>query len=157
MTEKKKKESDDFPFHKRSAGALATVEGGWLRCAMKEMKRKHDKYYIQGTTWKDKKQVGFLHSYKVGLNDCSIMERHMKGHGKPIQINSLPVQKVYAENFHAVNINDHDSAEYTTTIKTNHWYLWSFIRMLDCIVLDAYILASKNKYAEETNSHPEWK
>ena len=49
MTEKKKRESDDFPFHIMSADALATVERGWSRHATKEIKHKYDKYYIQGT------------------------------------------------------------------------------------------------------------
>ena len=90
MTEKKIWELDDFPFYKMSAGTLATVERGWSRCATKEIKYKLDKYYIQGTTWKDKKQVRFLHTYKVWPNDGSTTERYMKCQHDCIKINCSP-------------------------------------------------------------------
>ncbi len=67
-TEKKEQGSHDLPFHKLSNGARNMIERGWYHEAAIKLRAEnstHD-YYLQHTTWKDKKQVMFLSSNEVG-------------------------------------------------------------------------------------------
>ena len=66
-TDKKDRSDDDSPFLKLSNGALDSIERGWYRESTLKVKvpgQRH--FYIQCTTWKDKKQVMFLHTNMVG-------------------------------------------------------------------------------------------
>jgi hypothetical protein len=36
-------------------------------------------YYIQATTWRNKKQVFFLSNYQVGFGNGITVKRHMRG------------------------------------------------------------------------------
>ena len=66
-TNKKSIEDDDIPFLKLSSGARNEVKHGWYREAVLKVKTKHGKhYYIQYTTWCDKKQVCFLNAQILG-------------------------------------------------------------------------------------------
>jgi hypothetical protein len=65
-----------------SNGALATVERGWFREAILEKAAAHGKkFYIQCTTWSDKKQVTFLHTDAVGASSGHYVARRTKGLG----------------------------------------------------------------------------
>ena len=56
LTDKKSRQDEDVPFLKLSGGALRMVERGWFREAVIKMKTPSGKtYYIQCTTWRDKK------------------------------------------------------------------------------------------------------
>ena len=56
------------------------VERGWFREAVIKMKTPSGKtYYIQCTTWRDKKQVSFLHTAVVGNSRGKTVRRHTKG------------------------------------------------------------------------------
>ena len=60
-TDKKARADEDIPFLKMSKGALLGLERGWYREAVIKMKTKQGKtYYIQCTTWRDKKTSLFL-------------------------------------------------------------------------------------------------
>jgi hypothetical protein len=50
-------------------------------------------------------------------------------------INCPPVQKNYAKNMNGVDRNDRDSADYTTSIRINRWYLRIFFWVLDSDLL----------------------
>jgi hypothetical protein len=53
---------------------MATIDRGWMRCATKTMNPSHGSLYkVQATVWKDKKNVGWLHSLKLDLR----LERHV--------------------------------------------------------------------------------
>ncbi len=58
-TEKKKCGHHDLPFHKLSKGACIMVERGWCCEAAIKLRAENSMldYYVQCTTWKDKKQV----------------------------------------------------------------------------------------------------
>ena len=56
--DKKSREDLDVPFLKLSNGARLGLDRGWFREAVIKLKSKRGKvYYLQCTTWRDKKQV----------------------------------------------------------------------------------------------------
>ena len=79
-TDKKSREDEDIPFIKLSNGARLGVERGWFCEAVIQLKSPTGKaYYIQCTTWRDKKQVCFLHNCDVGASVGLSVMRHVKG------------------------------------------------------------------------------
>ena len=155
LSEKVSRGCDDIPFHKLSKAALAHVDRGWSRRATRRFKSNHGRqeYVVQCTVWKDKKQVGFLHTTCVGQNDGSTTLRHEKGKRSWIEITCPPVQKDYIQHFNGVDHNDRDSAEYPSSIKTNRWYLRIFFWLLDRIVLACYVLVV---WYSKAGLRPEW-
>ena len=82
-TDKKSRQDKDFPFLKLSNGARLGVKRGWFHEAMLKIVPKFDRhYYIQATTWRDKKQVCFLSSNGVGSSHGLTVKRHNKGKQK---------------------------------------------------------------------------
>ena len=71
-TDKKSRADEDIHFLKLSNGARNGVKRGWFREAVIKLKAKSGKhYYIQYTTWRDKKQVFFnLATMLVRVVDC---------------------------------------------------------------------------------------
>jgi hypothetical protein len=59
-TDKKTREDHDIPFLKLSNGARNGLERGWFREACLKLQADRTPYYVQCTTWKDKKQVSFF-------------------------------------------------------------------------------------------------
>ena len=79
-TDKKSRADEDVPFLKLSNGARNGVKRGWYREAVLKLKAPGGKeYYIQNTTWRDKKQVCFLSSNEVGFSNGLSVQRHVKG------------------------------------------------------------------------------
>jgi len=71
---------EDILFIKRFNGAHLGVERGWFCEAVIQLKSPTGKaYYIQCTTWRDKKQVYFLHNFDVGASVGLSVMRHVKG------------------------------------------------------------------------------
>jgi len=66
--------------------------------------------------------------------------RHVKGKSKRVSLKAPNVQKIYANNFNAVDRNDRDSADYTCSIRTNRWYLRIFFWLLDRAIFAIYIV-----------------
>ena len=141
-TEKKARGRKDPPFLKLSNGALRKVERGWFREAVMKVKEKArgNSYFIQCTTWRDKKQVMFVHTKAVGRTETGSVLRHVKGSSKRVSLKAPNVQKIYANNFNAVDRNDRDSADYTCSIRTNRWYLRIFFWLLDRAIFAMYIV-----------------
>jgi len=74
-TDKKSRRDHDVPFLRLSNGGLKEVKRGWFREAVIEIehKRKRSRYFIQCTTWKDKKpftQIPSSFSLMLDLYDC---------------------------------------------------------------------------------------
>jgi hypothetical protein len=65
-TDKVARKDEDVPFHKLLKGALSTVPRGWFREAVLPCLLARKDYYVQATTWKDRKQVMFIHTVAVG-------------------------------------------------------------------------------------------
>jgi hypothetical protein len=80
-TEKTSCSDEDLPFVKLSNGARNKLRSGWFCEAymMKNLPRSRKAYYMQCTTWKDKKQVMILATNPVGFSQGLTVQRHVKG------------------------------------------------------------------------------
>ncbi len=140
-TDKKERTGEDIPFLKLSAGALAEVKCGWFREAAIELKSKSKrKYYLQCSTWRDKKQVMFLHTNRVGSSSGITVRRHVKGKRQRVILEAPQCQDDYVTYFNAVNRNDCDSSDYSTSIRTDRWYLRLFFWLLDRVIHMVYVI-----------------
>ena len=140
-TDKKSRQDHDIPFLKLSNGARLSIKRGWYREACLKLKApKGIVYYIQCTTWRDKKQVVFLSSNNVGPTSGLSVRRSSKGKAERDTINSPRAQKDYVEFFNAVDKNDRDSADWSTSIRTNRYYLRIFCWALDRVVHTTYVI-----------------
>ena len=111
LTDKKSRQDYDVPFVKMSKVALNMVPRGWFREAVWRYllyPGTTKKFWVQVTTWRDKKQVSFLHTHKVGNSRDHTVRRHVKGRrglGR-IELAAPRAQEEYADNFNAVDRND---------------------------------------------------
>ena len=141
-TDKKSRANEDVPFLKLSNGALRDVERGWFREAVLEKKTPTGKRYcIQCSTWRDKKQVMFLHTNLVGATESVTVKRHVKNKKQRVTLQAPQSQHDYAKHFNAVDRNDRDSSDNTTTMRTNRWYLRLFFWVLDRVVHVVFVVA----------------
>ena len=161
-TDKKSRADKDFPFLKLSRGARDSVKRGWFREAVLGLKTPTGKqFYVQATTWRDKKQVSFLSTNEVGFSSGRTVKRHTKKREKRDTIEAPRAQQDYAKYFNAVDRNDRDSADYSTTssttIRTNRYYLRIFCWALDRIVHALYvIIGDLDKRSAEDRLSGEW-
>ena len=139
-TDKKTRTGHDVPFHKLSTGAKASVPRGWFREAVLELCDRGRKFYIQCTTWKDKKQVMFLHTNTIGRTKDNHVRRHIRGQRDRNVIRAPLSQATYVEWFNAVDRNDRDSADYSTTIRTNRYYIRILCWALDRVLHACYVI-----------------
>ena len=137
----KDRNENSVPFRKLSNGALKKVERGWMRKAiLSVIGKRNEKYHVQCTTWKDKKQVTFLHTHLVQHGGDTIVKRHVKGNKQRIDLSAPPIQPDHAKYFNAVDVNDHDSADYSVSIRTNRWYLRVFLWLVDRVIFSCYLI-----------------
>ena len=140
-TEKKDRTDHDVPFLKLSNGALIQVERGWYREATLKVKAKSGRvYYVQCTTWRDKKQVMFVHTNVVGPSSGLTVMRHLKGKKRRVELKGTNAQRDYSKHFNAVDRNDRDSSDYSVTLRTIRWYLRIFFWVLDRVVFSCYLV-----------------
>jgi hypothetical protein len=79
-TDKVTRADKDFPFLELLQGAKNEVKRGWYCEAVMEcMTTFNIIYYLQATTWREKKQVCFLSSNKVGASYGMMVHRREKG------------------------------------------------------------------------------
>ena len=62
------------------------------------------------------------------------VKRHVKGQPMRIEIDGPRAQAEYVKFFNAVDRNDRDSADYTTSIRTIRYYIRIFCRALDRVI-----------------------
>jgi hypothetical protein len=140
-TDKKTRSRRDVPFLKLSNGARNSVPGGWYREAVLEMKTSTGKrFFIQCTTWRDKKQVMFVHTNTIGRSYDNFVRRHVRGQQNRNVIRAPLSQKHYREHFNAVDINDRDSADYSTSIRTIRYYIRMLCWSLDRVIHTCYVV-----------------
>ena len=126
---------------KLSNGARNGVERGWYREAVLKLKAPGGKvYYIQCTTWRDKKQVCFLSSNQVGFSNGLSVKRHVKGKSTREVIEGPRAQRDYITFFNAVDRSDRDSADWSTSIRTNRYYIRILCWVLDRVVHTLFIV-----------------
>ena len=117
----------DITFLKLSNGARNGVKRGWFHEAVIKMRTSSGRIYcIQCTTWRDKKQVCFLSTNTIGASRGITVKRYCKKQAGRETLAAPRVQREFVNFFNAVDRNDRDSAELSTTIKTN----WYYIRIL---------------------------
>ena len=120
---------------KLSNGARNSVKRGWFREAVLKLKSPTGTtYYIQATTWRDKKQVCFVSTSHAGFSNGLSVKRHVRGKRDREIIDSVRAQAEYVKWMNAVDRNDRDSADYSTTIRTNGYYLCIFCWALDRVI-----------------------
>ena len=139
-TDKQSRADEDIPFLRLSNGARNSIPRGWFREACIKLQGTYRPHYVQCTTWKDKKQVCFLYSGEVGRSDGLSVLRHVKGEQTRIRINGPRAQAEYQEYFNAVDRNDRDSSDYSTSIRTNRYYIRLLCWCLDRVIHTVYIV-----------------
>jgi hypothetical protein len=112
LTKKKSRTADDFPFHKISNSAISKVPRGWKRQATQQiMKDRRHLFTVQASTsWKDRKQVGFLHNNLVQPTQNYFVQRHVKN-GKKQKISSHEIVSDYSKYMGGVDHKDRDTAD----------------------------------------------
>jgi hypothetical protein len=133
---------------------MKSIPRGWFREAVVEQRTNTGKtFYIQCSTWKDKKQVMFLHTTDIGASKDYMVRRSERGSTGQRILRAPRSQGTYAMHFHAVDRNDRDSADYTVSIRTNRWYLRVFFWIVDRVVHMLFVVAV---YCVKAKVGPEW-
>ena len=133
--------TDKNPFLKLLKGSMKEVQWGWYHEAVLELQtRSSKKYYLQCTTWKDKKQVVFLHSNGIEQTKDHYVRRHSKEKQTRDVLPAPNAQNYYTNNYNGVDRNDRDSADWSTTIQTTRYYLHIFCWALDHVVHTCYVV-----------------
>ena len=153
-TEKKSPADQDVPFAKLSKGAMRKLNRGWCREACIEMKSPDGaRYYIQHTTWKDKKQVTWLNTHRVKKSEGYSVKRYVKGQKERVKFSAPEVHKDYSQYMNGVDRNDRDSRDYSTTIRTTRYYLrisfWALDRVLHAMYQVVRCLAEQEVVDKE--------
>ena len=151
-SDSKDRNDNSVPFRRLTPGALDKLDRGWMRKATTTMAQ----YHIQCTTWKDKKQVTFIHTNLVQNTGDITVKRHVKHKRYRLDIKAPAIQKDYATYFNAVDVNDHDSADYSVSIRTNRWYFRVFLWLVDRVIFSCYLIichGGKDEWKKYSNKH----
>jgi hypothetical protein len=139
LSEKYDRKEEDFPFPKMSNITVQNLGRGWQRNATRFIEASNgDKCCVLANTWIDKKQLGFRLSGKVVKQKGNTTKRYVKGQRVRKDISCPQVQQDYAMYFNGVDRNDRDSADFTTSLKTNRWYMRYYFYLLDRVVHAMY-------------------
>ena len=146
---------EDLPSVKQSNGARNKLRRGWFCEAYmkKNLPWSTKAYYMQCTTWKDKKQVMYLATNWVGFSQG--LSSSMWKEKKCETILQPQAHAAYVWSMNGVDQNDQDSRDYSTSIHTNWWYLRIFWWALDQVVHVQHSLVTF--LAEQGIEKPEWK
>lgn len=136
-TNKHSCQDEDVPFQKLSKGALRSIPCWWYWEAVLQWKFRHKKYYVQATTWKDCKQLMLLQATNIrssrGLHNVRRSKR--KRNGWEVFPWTL-AQEDYAKNYAVVDQNSHDSADCSTSMRTNQFYFCILFLLFERVVCD---------------------
>ena len=75
-----------------------------------------------------------MHNSEVGYSDGLSVKRHVKGKKGRVEIDGSKAKAEYVKYFNAVNRNDRDSADYSTSIHTHRYYIRIMRWVLDRVV-----------------------
>jgi hypothetical protein len=82
----------------------------------------------------------FLHTNTIGRSTDNFVRRHVRGiRGRQV-IRAPLAQKHYREYFNAVDMNDRDSADYSTSIRTIRYYIRLLCWSLDRVIHTLYVI-----------------
>ena len=130
---------------------------GWFHeaCVKKNLPRSTKAYYMQCTTWKDKKQVMLLATNRVGFSQGLTVQWHVKKKIKHETIQQPQAHADYVRSMNGVDRNYQDSHNSSTSIRTNRWYLRIFCCALDWAVHAQHSIVTF--LAVQGIGKPEWK
>ena len=83
------------------------------------IEKSNEKYHIQCTTWKDKKQVIILHIHLLSNDGYTTVKLYIKNKRQIVNLNTPSVQSYYTKYSNAENRNDCDCANDSVSIRTN--------------------------------------
>ncbi len=92
------------------------LERGWFCEDCLKLHAGQTPYYVLCTTWKGKKQVAFLSTNRVRWSEGMSVQRCIQGKQMRDTISAPQAQADYTANYNAIDRNDRDSADYSTTI-----------------------------------------
>ena len=145
LSKKKSRVGRDFPFAKLSGGEMSKIPRGWSRRATQIVEGTFNGAVaiMQGTMWRDKKMVGYLHTHKVEPTKSDTqVQRYDKATGQRIKINAPAVCADYSKYMNGVDRMDRDNADWSVSIRTNRWYLRVVFWILDCVIFAMYLVAT---------------
>jgi hypothetical protein len=128
LTKKKSRTVNDFAFHKLSGGAKNKVTRGWMRWAQKKVvdSANRVRYFIQNTTWMDRKQVGIMHNHLVGPPGDYTTMRYDRSKRARVAFPSHPIVPDYVMNMKGVDKTDRAMADWNISLKSIKYYLRIF-------------------------------
>ncbi len=89
-----------------------------------------------------RQEASHVSPYKCGWHIiCTFSQMPCEGKKKRIVLKAPASQKDYVTYFSAVDRNDQDSSDYSTSIRTNHWYLRLVFWALDCVLHVVCVIA----------------
>ena len=140
-TKKYAPKDDDILFHKLSTGILGSIPHGWYYQAALAKKFRRKEYYVHATTWKDHKQVMFLRTVNIeSSRGLHTVRRSKRSHSGRDVFPAPLAQLDYAENNAAVDRNDCDSADYSTSMRTNRFYFCIFFWLPDRVIHMMFVI-----------------
>lgn len=128
------------------------VEHSWFREAVIPLKTSMGReYYIQSTTWQDKKHVMFIHTTQSVLWRKHTLWKDMSN---TANFACPKIWEDYATYFNAIDCNDCESANFTTTFHTGCWYLCLFFWLFGGVIHVAFIVVCYS--SREKKGPPDW-
>ena len=110
---------------------------------------------MQVTTWKDHKQVIFVHTHLVGNEIAKTkVERYIKGRKKRIEIECSAVVKDYSLNINGIDKSDHDRCDISVTIRSIGWYLRIWLWTMEMLIHCVYVVVC---YCANEGIRDDWK
>ena len=90
--------------------ALKKDKREWIRKAtLPVVIKRGEKHQVQCTTWKDKKQLIFLHTHLIQNDGDTTVRHNMKYNKRRIDLGTPAVQSDYLKHFNTVDMNDRNS------------------------------------------------
>ena len=103
---------------------------------------------VQVTTWKDKKQVMFVHTHLVRPIVTNTTMKYIKGNKGRVDIGYPSVAPEYSKFINGVDRNDRVNRDYSVSIRINRWYLriwfWTIDRMCHCLYIYVYYIVRES-------------
>jgi hypothetical protein len=107
LTKRKSRTADNFPFHKIFNLAMKRVPRGWKRQATQRVLSDNQHIFtVQATSWKDRKQVGFLHNNLVQPTKDYFVKGYVKNKGHHVSICSHEIVLDYSMHMNGVDHKD---------------------------------------------------
>ncbi len=93
----------------------------------------------------ERQEAGVVHPYSLCwiFKDCWVIasgKEKCTGKKRCVILNAPQLQQDYAANFNAIDQNNCDSADYSTSVRTMQWYMHLFCWILYCVIHVVYVV-----------------